>query len=137
MPEIVDSLRAAEEARAIDHVGTAIEQGLEKFAVVARIVFEVGVLDENDVAGNFGEAAAECCAFALIVVLKKDAQVTERDEVGPVLSGSGGFAGVLQLDKFFEDLPGTVGGAEESVTVERRGVKEEGIRRRGPYGVGR
>ena len=111
VPEIVDTLRAAEETGAEDHVGAAIEDGFEEFAVVARIVFEVGVLDQDDVAGDFSEAAAEGGAFALIFGLEKNANVAKRDGIGAVHGGSEGFAGVLQLQHFLEDLAGAVGGA--------------------------
>ncbi len=111
VPEIVDTLGATEETGAENYIGTAVEDGFEKFAVVARIVFEVGVLDENDVAGEFGEAAAEGCSFALILRLEQDAKVAEGDGVGSIHGGSEGFAGVLQLKHFFQDLASAVGGA--------------------------
>src|SRR5882724_2443986 len=110
MPEIVDALRAAEETGAEDYIGAAIEDGFEELAVVARIIFEVGVLDEDDVSGDFGEATAEGCTFALILHLEKDAEVAEGDGVRAIHGGREVFAGVLQLKHFFENLASAVGG---------------------------
>jgi hypothetical protein len=100
MPEIVNALGAAEKARAENHVSATIEERFEKFAVVAGIVFEVGVLNENNVAGDFGETAAECGAFALILRLKKDAEIAQLDGIGAIDGGGEGFAGALQLNVF-------------------------------------
>jgi hypothetical protein len=107
----VDALWAAEKTGAEDYVSAAIENGFEEFGVVARIVFEVGVLDEDDVSGNLGEATAERCALSLIVSLEKDAKIAEIDGISAVKRGSGGFAGILQLQHFLKNLAGAVGGA--------------------------
>src|ERR1041385_1471478 len=81
MPEIVDALRTAEKAGAKDYISTAIEDGFEKFVVIARIVFEVSILDEDDVAGNFRKAAAQGRTLSLILRLEKDAEVAEVDGI--------------------------------------------------------
>ena len=107
----MDTLRATKKAGAEDHVGAAIEKRFEELAVVAWIVFEVGVLNEDNVAGNLSESATKSGTLALIAILEKDAQIAESDGVGAVLSGSRGFARALKLDKLFEDLASTVGGA--------------------------
>src|SRR5258706_13731604 len=104
MPEIVDALRAAEETGAEDYIGAAIEDGFEELAVVARIIFEVGVLDEDDVSGDFGKATAEGCTFALILHLEKDAEVAEGDGVGAIHGGGVDFAGVFPVEDYFEEL---------------------------------
>ena len=49
MPEIEDAMaaRRPEKARAVDHVGLALENRLEQQRVLARVVFEIGVLDDH------------------------------------------------------------------------------------------
>ena len=126
MPEIVDALRTAEKAGAKDYISTAIEDGFEKFVVIARIVFEVSILDEDDVAGNFRKAAAQGRTLSLILRLEKDAEVAEVDGISAVESGCRSFAGVLQLDHFFKDLAGAVGRAvvHENNLFARFGVDD-------------
>ena len=63
----------AEEARPVDDVGFAVEDRANQLAVFARIVFEVGVLDDHHVAGRFAHAAPHRRALALVVRLKEDA----------------------------------------------------------------
>jgi hypothetical protein len=41
---------AADEAAAEDRVGAAVEDGLEQRGQIGRVVFEIGVLDDDDVA---------------------------------------------------------------------------------------
>jgi hypothetical protein len=124
VPEIVDALRPAKKSRAEDDVGAAVDDGFKKLVVVARIVFEVGILDENDVAGDFGKATAESGALALIVSLKKDAEVAELDGIAAIESGSLGFAGGLELAELFEDLTSAVGGTvvDEDYFLPHRSV---------------
>lgn len=94
VPVVDDAVgAAAEEAGAVDDIGAAFEDGLEESGVVVGVVFEVGILDEDDIAGGFGEAGVEGGAFALVVV------VEGGDDVGEA-GGEGG-----------EEVAGAVGGA--------------------------
>src|SRR5262249_20478382 len=97
MPEVVDALGTAQKARAEDDVGATVDQRFEQLVVVARIVFEVGVLHQNDVARQFSEAAAQCGAFALIHLLEKNAQIAQLDRVAAIDGRSLRFTGSLQL----------------------------------------
>ena len=68
VPEIDDPVGvAAGKARAKNDVGLAIDNGLDEPRVLIRIVFEVGVLHEHDVAGRGGKPGAQCGALALVV----------------------------------------------------------------------
>ena len=58
--------RRSEEARAVDDVGTALEDRLQQQGVLARVVLEVGVLDDDDVARGFADAARDGGALALV-----------------------------------------------------------------------
>ena len=104
----MDALRAAQKTRTEDHIGAAIKDRLEELAVITRIVFEVGVLNKNDVAGDFSESAAQRSAFPLILCLKQDPQVAEVDEVGAIESRGERFARILELDHFLENLASAV-----------------------------
>jgi hypothetical protein len=62
-------VRAAVEAVAEHDVGLVLEDGLEQQGVVARIVLEVGVLDEDDVAGHVSQPGADGGALALVTLV--------------------------------------------------------------------
>jgi hypothetical protein len=79
--------------------------------IIARVVFKVGVLHEDDVASNFRKATSESGAFTLIAFLKKDAEVAKFDGIAAIEGGGLRFAQRLQLREFFEDLASAVGGA--------------------------
>ena len=110
VPEIVDALRAAEKAGAEDDIGPAVEDRLEQLGIVAGVVSEIGILDKDDFAGGFGEAAAQGGAFALVLRLKEKTQIAEFDGIVAVVGGGGVFAAGLASGEAFEDLPGAVGG---------------------------
>ena len=55
--------------RAVDDVGVVLEEGPHETRVVARVVLEIGVLEDDQVAGRLGDAAAHRRALALIVRL--------------------------------------------------------------------
>ena len=74
----MDALRATQKTRAEDNVGAAIEKRFKKFAVITRVVFKVGVLNEDDVASHFGEATAKCSPLTLILSLKKEVVAESR-----------------------------------------------------------
>ena len=58
VPEVVHALRPAEKSRPIDHVRATVNDRLEQLAVVARVVLQVRVLHQDDVARRFRESAA-------------------------------------------------------------------------------
>ena len=64
-----------EETRTEDDVGFARQDRLQQARDVARIVFQVGVLDQHDVAPSMLEAATQCCPFSLVLRLKKQPQL--------------------------------------------------------------
>ena len=80
VPEVQHAMRlAARESRAIDHVGQAVDDRLDQLRVLLRIVFEVGVLDDDYVASRFGEPSAQRGALPLIDGMEERPDVrTER-----------------------------------------------------------
>jgi len=71
MPKIMDALRAAQESRTINHVGTVVKNGFEKRSVILGVVFEIGVLHEYDVSSGRFETAAQGSALAAVLRLGK------------------------------------------------------------------
>src|SRR5579862_5090856 len=65
MPEIQHAVLIADaEARTIDYLSAAIDDRFDQFVVFLRVVFKVGVLDDDNVAGNSSEAGAKRRTFA-------------------------------------------------------------------------
>src|SRR5579884_1527258 len=76
VPEIEHAMRLADETRTVNHVGAIFQNRLQKPRIFVGIVLQVGVLNENHVAGGFLEAASQSGAFALIGGLIKNADFT-------------------------------------------------------------
>ena len=53
------AVRMAEKARSVDDVGFAFKDGAQDDRVLVRVVFQVGVLDDHDVAGGFAKPAGD------------------------------------------------------------------------------
>ena len=63
-----------EKSRAVDHVGAVLEKRPEETRVVARVVLEVGVLEERQVARRGGDAGADGGALAHVARVLEVAQ---------------------------------------------------------------
>src|SRR5207302_8320466 len=63
----------AHEARTENDICFTAQDRLEQARVFLRIVFEVGVLDENDVAGGGGETTAQGRALTAVKAVVNDA----------------------------------------------------------------
>src|ERR1039458_3340308 len=76
MPEVQDAMRrAAQKTRAKSSVRLALDQGLEHQRILGRIVFQVGVLNNDVVAGGFLDATAQRRSFAHVIRLQNDADL--------------------------------------------------------------
>ena len=76
VPEVEDAVRPdRQEPRAVDHVGHALDDRLDQAMVLGGIVFQVGVLDDDDVAGGLGEAGPHGRPFAAVPLVQDDANV--------------------------------------------------------------
>ena len=73
-------LLAGHVARAEDRVGVAVEQRPEQARIFRGIVFEVGVLDEGEIAGGLvdGGAHGRALAAVLLVAVEVDLRETRR-----------------------------------------------------------
>src|SRR5688572_30783828 len=111
MPEIEDAMaaRRTEKTRTVHHIGAALENRLQEQRVFTRVVFEVRVLDDDDIAGRFANAAGDGGAFALIVRLQQHANTVAAIE-------------------FRENIPRAVGGAvvnDDQLFLHRREIDTE------------
>ena len=66
VPEQQDAMRAAGKARSVHDVGAPVEDGLDEFGIVGRVVFEISILDEKNVAGRVLETCADGGTFAAV-----------------------------------------------------------------------
>lgn len=74
MPEVKNAVwLAAVEAGTEDDIGFVLQKRFEDLRVFSGIVFEVGVLNDDEVAGGFLNAAAQGSSFAHVMGLEKDA----------------------------------------------------------------
>src|SRR5882762_4125908 len=72
MPEVEHTMRtAAEEARSEDDIGAALNQGLQELRVLGWVIFEIGVLDDDEIASRLLNAAAERSALAHVMRLEE------------------------------------------------------------------
>src|SRR5436189_6290145 len=75
MPVGADRAFDVAETAAEDDVGLILEDGLEEGAEILRVVFHVGVLHHDDVAGAVVKTGLESCPFSLIPFVEDDHQV--------------------------------------------------------------
>jgi len=74
--------------------------------IFAGIIFQIGILDDDDVAAHLGQAAADRCPLAAVGAVLKQADVA-------------------CLGQFFQHRPGAVGGAVvygDNLFAERHGL---------------
>src|SRR3974390_2952637 len=65
----------ANEPRTKDDVGMPLDDGLEELGILLRLIFKIGVLDDDDIAGRMPKPGAESRAFALVDLVEDDGQV--------------------------------------------------------------
>src|SRR5579885_3860434 len=76
MPEIQYAVRLANEAGTVDDIGAVFQNRLQQPRIFARIVLQVGVLHDNNIAGRLLETTPQGGAFALITGLIENADFT-------------------------------------------------------------
>jgi hypothetical protein len=89
VPKIEDPMRAAQEPGAVDHVRDSSGNGLEKPGILSGIVFQVRVLDYDDIARGFLETPAQSGSLSLVSLLKQDlevGQIQDRSRAGSMFS---------------------------------------------------
>lgn len=53
-------------AGAVDNIGLALENGGEQFRVILGVIFQVCILDQQDITGSGRNARPQCRPFALV-----------------------------------------------------------------------
>ncbi len=93
VPEIQDAMAAwrAEKARSVHDVSFALEDGLQQQCVFARVVLEVGVLNDQNVSGRIAYSARDGRPFAHVLRLQQHAHavlpVHRRENVSRAVGG--------------------------------------------------
>jgi hypothetical protein len=78
----------AHEPRAEDDVGAVLQDRLDDPTVFHRVVFEVGVLDDHDVARRLPEAGPQGGSLAHVPRLQDQAGSEFRADVGQQVAGA-------------------------------------------------
>ncbi len=77
MPEEKDSPGfTPDKARPVHHVGLPIQDRREQFWILPRIIFQIGVLDQDDISPGLRNAGEKRRPLALIPGLKQDFAVS-------------------------------------------------------------
>src|SRR5512139_1980934 len=110
MPKVEGPKRAAQEPGTVDHVRDSSDNGLEKPGILSGIVFQIRVLDYDDIARCLLETPAQGGSLSLVSFLKQDLEVGQIQDRSRVGEGKGttfpfGPGHVKQ------ELPGPVSGA--------------------------
>ena len=66
MPEEQHSMRAREETRTVNDIRPSRIDRLNQDSIFSRVIFKIGVLNDDDVACSCRYARAQCGTFALI-----------------------------------------------------------------------
>ena len=62
-------------ARAVDHIGAPFDQRLQQHRVLGRIVFEIGILNDDEVARSLFYAAVQGSTFAHVLGLQQNSNL--------------------------------------------------------------
>ena len=121
VPEEEHPVRPRREAAAVDHVGVPREDRLQQGGVVGRVVLEVGVLDDQHVAGRQGEPGAQRRALAAVDLVPAPGEGRAAPCHGRRLPGP---------QDLRRGVPRVVVHGDELQLVHRR--RQRGTRPRGP-----
>src|SRR5688572_1158221 len=77
---------AAEEPGAVDDIGAAVDDQLDQLRELLRGVFEIGILNDDDVAADRVKAAADRGAFALVALLQEQSEAVAPLQVGKAVA---------------------------------------------------
>ncbi len=68
-------MRTSKKTRAIDNIGSAVQDCLQKFRIILRIILQISILDQDDITLCFGESSPQGCSFSHILGMAADFQV--------------------------------------------------------------
>lgn len=76
MPEVQHAMRLTpDEPRPEDHIGTAIQDGLDQSGILIGVVFKIGILNNDQIALARRKPRAQGRALALVMLVQKDGNV--------------------------------------------------------------
>src|SRR3990170_5831361 len=64
VPEVEDAVRPTMESVAEDNVSLVFQDRLQQRRVVSRVILQIGILDDDDVAGHLLDGGADRCSLA-------------------------------------------------------------------------
>src|SRR5271154_4737218 len=85
MPEVVHTLGATKKPGSINDVRSSIHNRLQQLWIIQGVIFEIGILNQHNVAGCFRKSASQSGTFSLIRSLEEEPQVAQIEGVGSVL----------------------------------------------------
>ncbi len=105
---------AAKKARAKHHVDPTVGDRPDQLIIIVWIIFQIGILDNHDVAGDVRERRFQRSSFTLIAGLKENLEPVERITVArvcllqPLENFPAAILGaVVDKNDFLRDLDGT------------------------------
>ncbi len=121
MPEKMNAVRpAADKATAEHDIGATIKNRCKKRVIFTRIIFEISILDNHNVAGCVLNGGAECRAFALIRGVVDDLDIGKFafDLIAQNVAGSICGAVINHHDFFFDlDIADTPQQLHKGITL--------------------
>jgi hypothetical protein len=72
VPEEEHAVRPAQKTAAVDDVGPAVQDGLEELRILPGIVFQVGVLDKDDIALGVRESRLQRPSLAGVLLVEEN-----------------------------------------------------------------
>src|SRR5262249_46497302 len=72
VPEVKDTMGTAMKPISKNNIGSSLEDRIEEIGIIARIVFKISILHQDDVAGCMFEAGAQGSAFSTVAVVQND-----------------------------------------------------------------
>ena len=73
VPEVENpAVITGDKARTVHYIGLALKNRLNQLRILLRVIFQVGVLDYDHVAGCLPETGTEGCTLSLVSLMKKD-----------------------------------------------------------------
>src|SRR5487761_132980 len=109
MPEEVNALRAAQKPRSVHNIGAAVQDRFNQLGVLSRVIFKIGVLDQENIATGLGETAPQGSAFPLIAFLKQEMHIAQAQIRASVQNFRFRFAGLLQAVHLRQPFAGSIG----------------------------
>jgi len=81
--EVVHALGAGEKPGSVNHIRSSIHNRLQQLWIIPRVILEIGILNQHDIAGRFGKSASQSSTLPLIRPLREEPKVVQAEGAGP------------------------------------------------------